>query len=409
MARHVRVAPLVGRGVRDQVPELGVGGEHVVDVREFVGPRREERAPAGRPRDGLELLVAPQRDAGDAANPDAVDGNALGLHGGNHLVRPRAAVLVVAVGDEHDDAPARGVREPLGDVEHRVAERGAPRGGDRLDGLGDRPAVVGGTGDRLQSERERRDDDAVLRAQVGGQAAGRGLHEVQVAPHALAAVHEHGERGRDRFLRDHVGLLGLAVLLEHEIRGGQPLDRPAGPVVDGRVHQDAGHLGDLGQFVRLEDDLVAADLAVGPLRLGDDDAALERVGVGPFDGVGRARGHRALRLAVHAEAHFRDGLALLGLHLRDDADGAGGAGAAERGGDADGDVPGGRGRGREERDQDGGGQRHVAGPRGSTRVLTRTPARARRRPRSSCRRRPRAAPASAAARRRCTRPSRAPG
>ena len=100
------------------------------------------------------------------------------------------------------------------------------------------------------------------------------------------------------------------------------MHHPAVLVVHAGLDQHARDLGELGDLVGLEDDPVAADVPVAVLGLDDDFAPLERVLVGPFDGVRRAVRHRADQRAVHGEADGAHGSARRGPHLRDDAHGA---------------------------------------------------------------------------------------
>ena len=184
--------------------------------------------------------------------------------------------------------------------------------------------------------RERGHQHLVLRPQVRREPAGRRADEVHVPPHALAAVHEQRERGRDRLLGHHVRRLAHAVLLEDELRRCQPADHAALLVVDPGFDEHARDLGQFGHDVGLEDDPVAADVALAVFGLDDDFPALKRVVVGPFDGVRRPRRDRSEQGAVHGEAHGAHGPAGRGAHLSDDAHRAGLAHAAERRGDSDG-------------------------------------------------------------------------
>ena len=73
-----------------------------------------------------------------------------------------------------------------------------------------------------------------------------------------------------------------------KLRRLQAAHEPALPVVHAGLEQDARYFGDLGDLERLEDDFVAALVAVTVFDLDRQLAPLERVLVDPLDRVRRA-------------------------------------------------------------------------------------------------------------------------
>ena len=249
-------------------------------------------------------------------------------------------------------------------------------------------------------------------------------HELHSGVHALARVHEQRVGHRQRFDARKVDRLRL-VVLEHAERGGvQAADESIGLVHHRRFEQHSRDARGLDDLERRELDRIRHDVAERVARVDANAGRLERVGVGPLDGVRRTFPVVADQRVVHVEPDRSErNLRRVG-DLRDDPDGARQPEAAERrrdahrqrrfsarrprGGSLDparalspaSAAPLRRGRRRASaRDRRIGADR---------RPLTRTPAQAPRLPRSSWRTRPRGARGSAVAARRGTRPATAP-
>ena len=181
----------------------------------------------------------------------------------------------------HPGDEARGVLE-------RVQDGGASLGLDVPDGVGDGAAIVGRSGYGAERLRERRDDDAILRAQVTRERARGVPNEVDAPPHALAAVDEQ-RVGRGQRLRSHQVQRLRHVVFEHrECRCRQARHEAPEAILHRGLEDHARHFGLLDHLERFQQHHIARAPAERIGNLGGDFARLERVLVGPLDGPWRA-------------------------------------------------------------------------------------------------------------------------
>src|SRR5213594_2755768 len=107
--------------------------------------------------------------------------------------------------------------------------------------------------------------------------AGGHTHEIDVARHALAAVHEQHERRSRRFRRDDVDRLRLAVLAQRELRRVESAQIMTLGVLHRRFQSDAGYAALLDDLERGEIDLVAYNAADWIVDLDGQFAGFERI------------------------------------------------------------------------------------------------------------------------------------
>ena len=117
------------------------------------------------------------------------------------------AVLVVAVGNQHDGAATGRPAEQARAFQESVEQGRAATGAHRANGLAQGCCVVGRSGDTADVGVEWRDDGAVLVAKTGGQPLGGAPHVVHPSRHALTVVDEQEEIGFDALARDEIDRL----------------------------------------------------------------------------------------------------------------------------------------------------------------------------------------------------------
>ena len=209
-----------------------------------------------------------------------------------------------------------------------------PLADDRVHRSHDRLAIAGWSRDRAERSRERRDDDAIVPSEEIGEPPGGRANELHSGMHALTGVHEQDVVHGQRLDADEIDRLGLVVLQHVERRGIEAVDDPVGLVRHGRFEEHARGARAFEDLERLELDRIAGGVAERVAGFDADAGRLERVGVGPFDGVRRTFRVVACRHVVHEEPDRRERDVRRVRDLRDDADGAGQSGAAERRRDA---------------------------------------------------------------------------
>ncbi len=226
-------------------------------------------------------------------------------------------------------------RDELRRLFHRIEDRGAAAGSNRLDRIRYRRAIVRRSGDRLELLVERRDDDPILLAQKAGQTSGGVADEIDAPRHALAAVDQDGERRGQLLGTHHVQRLRHVVLEQLKGRWPHAGDEAAALVLHGGLDVDAGHLRVLDHLQRFQQHAVIGGVAAGVHGLCANLSGLERVLVGPVDAPGRSLLRLAEQDVVHEEPHRGHRRVRCGIDLSDDANRAGRPSAAERRGDAD--------------------------------------------------------------------------
>jgi hypothetical protein len=162
---------------------------------------------------------------------------------------------------------------------------------------------------------------------------------------------------------DEVDCLRDAVFLHYEVGGRQSADEMAGLVVDPGFEQHTGHLGNLGDLERLENDFVATLAAFTIFDFDAELPPLERVFIRPLDRVGRPVIVGLVQRAIDIETNWSERDAGRLVYLRHNADRADAACPTEGRCDADGEVWITRARSakRSRAEQDGGREDHGAG------------------------------------------------
>jgi hypothetical protein len=109
-------------------------------------------------------------------------------------------------------------------------------------------AVAGWSGDSSERPRERRHDDAIVRAQEICEPPGGPAHEFHARVHALARIYEQGVSHRQRLDVCQIDRLRLVILEHAERRGVEIADEPAGFVHYGRFEQHSRDASDFDNF-----------------------------------------------------------------------------------------------------------------------------------------------------------------
>ena len=201
---------------------------------------------------------------------------------------------------------------------------------DGSNGLEDRRAVGGRSGDGAEVLRKRRDQHPIERRHVTCESACGALNEVHAARHARAAVHQKGECRADGFVGDEVQRLPDVVLEQGECASLDVLDEPALLVLDGGLQQDTRDFGRLGDLEWLEDHRVCRARVAERIDDFDGDlASLEGILVDPLDRIRRLL-DSAEQLPIDEEPHLSRSGRWCVLHLRDDPHGRRRAGSAHR-------------------------------------------------------------------------------
>ena len=274
--------------------------------RELFVAAREERLAAGAGGELLERLAPADGHAGRAVDPDGVERAVQPAHGFQRLFEPRRTLLVVSVGDEHDDVPAVERLEPFGGRDDRVGDRRAAFALQRFDRTRDGGEI--GRRARHRTERcgERQDDHLIVRLHGAPHAAGDAAHEVEAIRHAVARVDEQRVRRRDERRVHQLDRLRLAVLVDGEVVARELAHIAPFLVEDGDVEEharDARFIGDVecGQRHRVDAD---GEIAAHGFRANRDGR--EGILVGPLHGVDGAFAILADELIVDVEPHRVD-------------------------------------------------------------------------------------------------------
>ena len=176
--------------------------------RQLLFPRRKEHAAAGLAGEFPERAFTLERNPGDAADADHVHRGVRRLRRHQRVLYLRLAVLVVSVGNQHDDVPPFSTCHEARGFDEAVGNRRASSGRDCRHGARDRLAIAGWPGDGSERLRERRHDDAIVRPEEVGEPSRGRANELHAGMHALAGVHQQRVGHRQRFDADEVDRSG---------------------------------------------------------------------------------------------------------------------------------------------------------------------------------------------------------
>ena len=242
---------LIARRIGEHIPVPHVVGQCRANDVQLVIAGREKRTAARFGGNSAQEFLASKRHAGYATDTDDVHRGVGGLRRGQRIIDRARAALVVAVGDEHDDAATFYPREGVSDLYERVEDCRSARRTDRRNRFAEGLAIVSRSGDGVHACRKGRHDHAIQRRHVVGECRRRALHEVDPAGHAAAAVDQQRERRAHRLLLRQVDLLRHAIFHHAEVSRRNALDGTALLVLHGGFEEDARHLRFLDHLERL--------------------------------------------------------------------------------------------------------------------------------------------------------------